>query len=97
MVAKLRQKDPDMGFNLEMISREPLKIPILTDKYWVTFDDSYSPMPARDLAKTFALVKHNPPAKPIRGTAGLSPADQLKFEDENNHLSIEWAHANLDM
>ena len=76
MVAKLRQKDPDMGFNLEMISREPLKIPILTDKYWVTFDDRYSPMPARDLAKTFALVKHTPPKKPIRGTAGLSPADQ---------------------
>ena len=46
MVAKLRQKDPDMGFNLEMITREPLKIPILTDKCWITFDDSYSPFPA---------------------------------------------------
>ena len=33
MVAKLRQKDPDMGFNLEMISREALKIPILTSRY----------------------------------------------------------------
>jgi sugar phosphate isomerase/epimerase len=97
MVAKLRQKDPEMGFNLEMISREPLKIPIFTDSYWATFDDSYSPMPGRDVARTVALVKRNPPKKAVKGTAGLSPADQLKFEDDNNRLSVEWAHANLDM
>jgi 3-oxoisoapionate decarboxylase len=97
MVAKLRQKDPDMGFNLEMITREPLRIPILTDKYWVTFDDTYSPFPARDLAKTFALVKHNPPKKPLPTTSGLTPADQLELEDENNRLAIQWARANLQM
>ena len=97
MVAKLRQKDPDMGFNLEMITREPLKIPILTDKYWVTFDDSYSPFPARDLARMVALVKHNPPKKPVPTTSGLSPAEQLRQEDENNRLSVQWARTNLQM
>ena len=44
MVATLRQKDPNMAFDLEMITRDPLKIPVFTDKYWVTFDDSYSPL-----------------------------------------------------
>jgi len=97
MVAKIRQKDPNIGFNLEMISREPLKIPIFTDKYWVTFDDSYSPFPARDLAKTFKLVNRNPPKKATPATAGMSPADQLKQEDENNRLSVEWARKNLAM
>ena len=51
MVATLRQKDPNMAFDLEMITRDPLKIPIFTDKYWVTFDDSYSPLPGRDVAQ----------------------------------------------
>ena len=39
MVAALQKKDPNMPFDLEMIVREPLKIPVFTDKYWVTFDD----------------------------------------------------------
>jgi sugar phosphate isomerase/epimerase len=97
MVERIRHKDPDIGFNLEMITRDPLKIPILTPKYWATFDDSYSPFPARDLARTFAFVKHNPPKKPLPKTSGLSPSEQLKQEDDNNRLSIEWARANLQM
>src|SRR2546423_3728067 len=38
MVQSLRQKDPNMLFCLEMITRDPLKVPVFTDKYWVTFD-----------------------------------------------------------
>ncbi len=97
MVAKLRAKDPDIAFNLEMITREPLKIPVFTDKYWVTFDDGYSPLPGRDVAKMFAIIRNHPPKRPLPRTAGLSPAEQLALEDENNRRSIEWAHANLGM
>ena len=64
MVATLRQKDPNMPFDLEMITRDPLKIPVFTDKYWVTFDDSYSPLPGRDVAKIVALVNRNKPEEP---------------------------------
>ena len=32
-----------MIFALEMITREPLKIPVFTKKYWATFDDSLQP------------------------------------------------------
>ena len=97
MVQKLRQKDPNIGFDLEMITRDPLKIPVFTDKYWVTFDDAYSPLPARDLARMLEIVKKNPPKRPLPRTTGLTPADQLKLEDENNLLSIQWARKNLDM
>jgi sugar phosphate isomerase/epimerase len=97
MVRKLRQKDPNMVLDLEMITREPLKIPVFTDKYWVTFDDSYSPLPGRDLAKTLEIVKNNPPKKPLPKTAGLSPADQLKYEDENNLASLVYARQNLGL
>ena len=97
MVQILRQKNPDMAFDAETITRDPLKIPVFTQKYWATFDDSYSPMPARDLAKTLEIVKKNPPRKPLPRTSGLSPEGQLKLEDENNLKSIEYARKNLEM
>ena len=40
MVKGLQQRDPNMIFALEMITREPLKIPVFTKKYWATFDDT---------------------------------------------------------
>ena len=33
-----------------MITRDPLKIPVRRRKDRTTFDDSYSPLPGRDLA-----------------------------------------------
>ena len=53
MMKTLRAKDPNMMFDLEMITREPLKIPVYTPKYWATFDDPRSPLPGaiRDLGK----------------------------------------------
>ena len=46
-----RERDPNMLFCLVMITRDPLKIPVFTDKYWVTFEDAASPLPGRDLAR----------------------------------------------
>ncbi len=97
MVQKLRAKDPNMPFDLEMISRDPLKIPIYTDKYWVTFDDSYSPLPGRDVARILKIMKDHPPKKPLPMTTGLTPEARVKQEDENNLASIQWARQNLEM
>ena len=97
MVRLLRQKDPNMIFGLEMITRDPLKIPVFTAKYWVTFDDSYSPMPARDLAKILTLVRKNKPKKPLPQMAGLTPDQQAKAEDDYNAQCIAWAKQNLDL
>jgi sugar phosphate isomerase/epimerase len=97
MVAALQRKDPNMAFDLEMITREPLKIPVFTGKYWVTFDDSYSPLPARDLAHILELVHKNPPKTPPPHTAGLSPEDFLKLEDQCVSRSIDWARKNLNL
>jgi sugar phosphate isomerase/epimerase len=97
MVKVLQQKDPNMIFALEMITRDPLKIPVFTKKYWATFDDSYSPLPGRDLARILEIVKKTPPKKPLTRTAGLSPADGLKLEDELIDRSIAWARKNLSL
>jgi sugar phosphate isomerase/epimerase len=97
MVATLQKKDPNMPFDLEMITREPLKIPVFTAKYWVTFDDSYSPLPARDLAHILDIVHKHPPKTPPPATAGLSPEDFLKLEDLCVSKSIDWARRNLNL
>jgi 3-oxoisoapionate decarboxylase len=97
MAQLLRAKDPNMIFNLEMITRDPLKIPVYTDKYWVTFDDSYSPLPGRDVAKVLSLLKKNKPGKPLPRVTGLSAEAQLKLEDDCNAQCIAWAKQNLDL
>jgi sugar phosphate isomerase/epimerase len=97
MVKVLQQKDPNMVFALEMITREPLKIPVFTRKYWATFDDSYSPLPGRDLARILEIVRTTPPKTPLTRTAGLSPADGLKLEDDMINRSIAYARKNLSL
>ncbi len=97
MVQTLRQKDPNHIFLLEMITRDPLKIPVYTDKYWATFDDVLSPLPGRDLAHTLALVKKNVPKKPLPSISGLSPEAAVKLEDDLNLANIAWARQNLDL
>jgi sugar phosphate isomerase/epimerase len=97
MVASLKKKDPAMPFDLEMITRDPLKIPIFTDKYWATFDDTYSPLPGRDLAKIFRIVHENKPKNPLPKTTGMSMEAQLKLEDDNVNKSIEYARQYLDL
>jgi 3-oxoisoapionate decarboxylase len=96
MVSLLRQKDPNMIFELEMITRDPLRIPVYTPKYWATFQDS-SPLSGQELAKMLALVKKNKPKKPLPKTSGLAPEAQLKLEDDLNNQCIAWCRQNLNM
>jgi len=97
MVQILRQTDPNMIFDLEMITRDPLKIPVFTAKYWATFDDSYSPLPGRDLAKVLTIVKKNNPKSPLPKMTGLSLEAQVKAEEDYNARCIAYARENLNM
>ena len=91
MVTTLQKKNPDMAFNLEMMTRDPLKIPVFTPGYWATFDDSTSPLPGRDLAKVLDIVRKNKPKYPLWYPSKMSPEEGLKLETENNRRCIEWA------
>jgi sugar phosphate isomerase/epimerase len=97
MVALLQKKDPNIPLDLEMITRDPLKIPIFTKNYWATFDDTYSPMPGRDVARVVEIVVKNGPKSPPPKTSGLSPEAQLKLEDDCIDKSIAWARQNLNV
>ena len=96
-VTKLQAQKPDMLFLLEMITRDPLKIPVFQDKYWASFNDAVSPVPAHDLARALEIVRTHPPQTPLPMTTGLSPADQVKAEDEYNLKCIAYAKQNLNL
>lgn len=93
MVDTLREKDPNMVFDLEMITRDPLKVPIYTSKYWATFED----IPARQVARIMEIIEKNPPKKPLPKTSGLSAEEQVKLEGDYNMACIRYARANLGL
>lgn len=96
IVDTIRGLHPDMTFGLEMITRDPLQIPVYTEQYWETFKDPSSPLPGRDLAHILKLVRTKG-AKNLQYTGKMSPAEQLKAEDDNNLACIQYARANLGL
>ena len=96
MVGIIQKKDPNIPLDLEMITRDPPKIPIYAKKYWATFDDTYSPLPGRDLARVMEILQKKS-AKSLPKVSGLSPEAALKLEDDCVNESIAWAKANLNL
>jgi sugar phosphate isomerase/epimerase len=92
MISLVQQARPATHLTLEMITRDPLVIPCLTDKYWVTF-------PGRNgiyLARTLTLVsKETGHGKPLPNLAPLSTDERLKQEEENVKLSLGYARETL--
>jgi 3-oxoisoapionate decarboxylase len=97
MVKTLQGKDPNIIFGLEMIARDPLKIPVFTDKYWVSFSDPSSPLPGSDLARTLVTVRKHPPKTPLPHLTGLTPDAQLALEDGCIARSIAFARSHLNV
>lgn len=93
MVDILRAKDPNMPFDLEMITREPLKVPIFTDQYWVTFGD----IPPQQVAMMMDTIRKKASKKPLPTLAGLDPAARKKLEEDYNVACIRYARQNLGL
>jgi sugar phosphate isomerase/epimerase len=91
IVGSIRAAHPEVRFSLEMITRDPLKIPCLTPKYYATFPD----LPARDLARTLALVRAS--SKPLPRVADLSPGDARAREEQNVRDSLAYARERLGL
>lgn len=90
MIARLRKANAQIHFNLEMITRDPLKVPCFTDAYYATCDRT----PASDLAATLATVRRRLSAH-LPTTSGLSPSERVALEDKNVRLCVEWAITNV--
>jgi len=93
IISTLRKHRSDIPICLEMITRDPLKVPYKTDHYWVTYE-------RRDEARirkfeNGALKRSS--AKPLPRITGLSAAQALAFEDENLRRSAAYAKQTLKL
>jgi sugar phosphate isomerase/epimerase len=92
-IAVLEQANPAVQFNLEMITRDPLKVPVYTEQYWVTFGD----LRARHLAETLALVRQRASTKPLPTTGDKEMPETVAFEEANNVASFAYARRELGL
>lgn len=92
MVDCLRQAKPGVRFCLEMITRDPLRVPCLGEKYWATMRD----VPARDLARTLRIVRTHARADLPR-ISHLSPAEQADVEEAGVRRCLAYAREELGL
>ena len=87
MVEIIRREKPDVHFSLEMITRDPLDVPCLTEKYWSTFDD----LNGVQLARMLRRIRENPPRAPLPRISGLTFEQRQALEREHVERSIVYA------
>jgi sugar phosphate isomerase/epimerase len=93
IVEALRKGRPAIRFSLEMITRDPLRVPCQTDEYWSTMEK----VPGLDLARLLALVNKHAGKDPLPRISKLGQADQLAVEDQNVRRSLEYGRAKLGL
>ena len=91
MVAAIQKAYPKGRFSLELITRDPLRVPCLTDQFFATMPDAL----ASELRRTMRFVRDHP-AK-LQYVSQLSPDEQVKLEDANVAASIVYAGKELDL
>jgi sugar phosphate isomerase/epimerase len=93
IVGALKKARPGIRFSLEMITRDPLRIPCLTDDYWATLEK----VPGRDLARALAMVQKHAGKEPLPRISKLKESEQLAAEDKNVRRSLEYGRAKLGL
>jgi len=89
----LRRGRADVRFCLEMITRDPLKVPYLDDKYWVTHEK-------RDEArieKFKANILSKAAKAPLPKISGMSSQRMLAVEDDNIRRCVAYAKRTLGL
>lgn len=93
-VIEICQKhNPQIKFNLEMITRNPLKVACYTDTYWATFKE----LPAAKVASGLKWIKDNQSSAELPKVDGLSEHEKLAYEEENILSSFKYAKESLKL
>lgn len=93
MAEILRKANPEIKFSLEMATRDALKVPCLTDKYWATFAN----VPGSDLARALRYVRANASTESLPKVSHL-PLDKLvKLEEDDIKRSLAFANEHLNL
>jgi 3-oxoisoapionate decarboxylase len=93
VVRTVRSAHPEVRFNIEMITRDPLKVPCLSERYFATFAD----LPAKDLARAFSLVRGHSSPQPLPRPSRLPASEQVRVEEENVRKCLAFARDRLGL
>ena len=93
IVQTLRSRHPEVQFSLEMMTRDPLMVPCLTEKYWAAMAD----VPGRDLARTLKLVQARSRKEALPQISHLSQSEQFTVEEENVRRCLAYAREHLNL
>jgi hypothetical protein len=77
-----------------MITRNPLKIPCLTDAYWATFPDRNGLYLARTLAFVHRATQK---LEPLPRVDGLNVAARYRLEEDNIKQCLYYARVKLNL
>ncbi len=88
MIGALRKARPSSRLCLEMSTRDPLKVPVFTEKYWATLKG----VPGSDLARALKLVRERGVAREkLPAVDALPLAEKVKLEEEAVRVSLAYA------
>lgn len=91
IVKTIAQARPQTRMTLEMITRDPLKVPCLSEKYWVTFPDAS----ARRLSKTLRMVRKARVTRPLPMLSTLPKQAQWQLEEDNVKACLHYARERM--
>ncbi len=92
MVQTIRERRPNVRMTLEMITRNPLRIPCLTEKYWATFLERNG----RHLARALRLVAERGVPQLPR-IDGLDSQGVIRVEEHNVRKCLDHARTRLNL
>jgi sugar phosphate isomerase/epimerase len=94
IVEVIRKAKPGIEFNVEMSTRNPLKVPCLGEKYWATLGD----VPGVNLARAMRYVRaHASGKETLPNIDNLSVDEQVKIEDQNVRKCLRYAAERLNL
>ncbi len=79
MIEICETHQPNIPFNLEMITRDPLEIPCLKPEYWTTFENTKG----SELASVLRMIKQNNYKSELPKISHLSSEEKLAEEETN--------------
>lgn len=80
--------NPNAQFNLEMITRDPLRVPCLTENYWATWETPKG----EALAEALDRVRSSSGTRILPTISQLNPSQQVAAEEANNQRCFSWFH-----
>lgn len=88
-----KKYNPTINFSLEMITRDPLEIPVEDASYWSTFPQ----ISKNEQEKVFADLKKLESKRDLPQVSGLSDEERLAFEEKNVVSCLAYSEKRLGL